>query len=559
MGKLRQLAAAFFLGCLFLFTLTACGDNGNDTSPDNGADDTFTLSPRSSGDPTFTSEHFAGSDICQQCHDGISDAAGKDVSIVVDWSSSMMANSARDPFWLAKVRSELNRNPGLSDLINDKCTRCHAPMANEEIRRSGGKITLFDDGILNADNSRHNEAMDGVSCTLCHQITDSNLLGTPDAFSGHYEINETKAIYGPYDNLTPQAMVNNTGYTPTYSAHTRESELCATCHELKTPYVDELGQILSQTYEDEFPEQTPYTEWLNSDYANQQSCQDCHMSRTDGVVMAARPPWLDTQRDNFAVHDFIGANKMMLDVLDTNREQLGVRSNNFAETITKTELMLAGAASIEQMESSLLNGVLTFTLKINSTAGHKLPSAYPSRRVVLHVTVRDQAGAIVFESGRPNSNGSVVGLNADNDLLTYEPHYDLITSSDQVQVYEAIMANSNDEVNYTLLRSMKYLKDNRILPVGFDKNSVPDDIAVKGEALIDDDFIGGSDQISYQISGLSTGSYTVEAELLYQTIAYAFGQDLFKDSSAEVSDFKMMYEASDFKFVPMTALQFDVQ
>jgi hypothetical protein len=54
----------------------------------------------------------------------------------------MMANATRDPFWQAKVRSELNRTPELSQAINDKCSRCHAPMATitrPSCNLSGGK------------------------------------------------------------------------------------------------------------------------------------------------------------------------------------------------------------------------------------------------------------------------------------------------------------------------------------------------------------------------------------------------------------------------------------
>ena len=69
-----------------------------------------------------------------------------------------------------------------------------------------------------------------------------------------------------------------------------------------------------------------------------------------------------------------------------------------------------------------------------------------------------------------------VGVDADADRATFEPHYDLITSPDQVQVYEAIMGNNLNEVTYTLLRGADYLKDNRLLPQGFDKATAPSDV-----------------------------------------------------------------------------------
>lgn len=549
----------FYFTCLLTLTLVGCNGSSDNPPIDEGAEPLSFAGPlQAQGDAYFVSGNFSGSGNCSSCHDGLLDANNADVSIGTDWSSSMMANATRDPFWKAKVRSELNRNPALAELINDKCTRCHAPMANEEMKRNGEYISLFGDGFLSEENARHDEAMDGVSCTLCHQIPDSDTLGTLDGVSGKFEVNNSKIIFGPYDNLVAQPMINHSGYVPSYSAHIKESDLCASCHELKTPYVDEFSNILSQTPEDEFPEQTPYSEWLHSDFAMQKSCQDCHMSRSDGVIISSRPGWLTTQRDNFALHDFIGANKMMLDILDSNREQLGVRSTNFAETIAKTEVMLQSSASIESPQSSLSSGVLAFDLKINSSTGHKLPSAYPSRRVILHVTVRDSRGDIVFESGRVNDDGSVNGLDADQDLQRYEPHYELITEPEQVQVYEAIMVNNHDEVTYTLLRSMRYIKDNRILPIGFDKSTASSDIAVRGSALNDDNFTGGSDQITYQVDGLYDVRYTVEAELFYQTIAYAFAQDLFSVSGDEIEDFKLMYENANYKSSVITTLEFEV-
>jgi len=217
----------------------------------------FQLPPQPAGDATFTSEHFSGSDNCTQCHNNLTDNQGNDVAIEKDWSATMMANSTRDPFWKAKVRSELNRNAHLADVINDKCSRCHAPMANFEVKKNNELIKIFDDGFLNSSHPRHDAAMNGVSCTLCHQIQDSPNLGTLESFTGKYEIGNNKEIYGPYDNLFPNPMVMNTGYTPMYSLHTKESEMCASCHNVKTPFVDENGVVLSSTPESEFPEQMP--------------------------------------------------------------------------------------------------------------------------------------------------------------------------------------------------------------------------------------------------------------------------------------------------------------
>lgn len=518
--------------------------------------------PSDAGDPAFITSHFSGSQNCAMCHNGIVDNQSKDVSIVTDWSSTMMANSSRDPFWRAKVRSEMSRHPELQTVINDKCSKCHAPMANAQAKKDGSSAsqTIFDGGILDVGHAKHDAAMDGVSCTLCHQIPATPALGTLATMSGNYAINDSKTIYGPYGGpgdtaLFTMPMIMHTGYTPTYGAQIKESKLCASCHNLKTPYVDQNGTILSSTPESEFPEQTPYMEWEQSSYVGQKSCQGCHMSRTDGVKISTMG--MSGLRNNFAIHDLVGANKLMLDILSNNKNQLGVLSNNFTETLSKTDAMLKSAATVTVAEQRSTPDALDFTLQINSTTGHKLPTSYPSRRAVVHVMVTNAQNQIVWESGKVRADGSIVGVDADENGASFEPHYDQITAEDQVQVYEAIMGNDQGEVTYTLLRGKEYLKDNRILPPGFNKASAPADVRVAGSAATDSNFIGGSDQISYQIGGLPVGNYTVKAELVYQTLSHAYAEDLFSDTATpEVVDFKSMFDASSQKSSVITSAEF---
>ena len=515
----------------------------------------FLLPSQSTGDQAFISEHFRGAQICSNCHDGLTDTiTGADVSIQKDWSATMMSNAARDPFWKAKVRSEIIRAPHLVDVISDKCTRCHAPMANFEAKSFSEpkSILAADGGFLSAKNPRHDEAMSGVGCTLCHQIQDAPNLGALSSFTGHYEIGNDKKIYGQYLNPLTNPMIMQTGYTPTGSSHMESSKLCGTCHNLKTPFVDHSGNLLSTTPESEFPEQMPYSEWENSSYAQPttlRTCQNCHMPINNSVKIATTPKNLGT-RNNFGKHDFVGANKLMLDIFNNNKTQLGVVAApaDFNETIDKTQTMLNSSATIGSVNQSLgSDNNLNITLKINSATGHKLPTSYPSRRVVLHVTVKNAANAIVFESGKVNADGSIVGVDADANRATFEQHYDLIDSADQVQVYEAIMGDNLNEVTYTLLRGMVYLKDNRLLPTGFNKVKASRDIKVVGDALTDANFVGGSDQITYRIPNLTASHYTVEAELVHQSIAYSFAQDLFSEATDEGDDFKTMFNASNSK------------
>ena len=503
-------------------------------------------------DASFTTSHFSGSGNCVTCHDGLTDTSGDDVSIVSDWGASMMANATKDPFWRAKVATELERNPHLSSVINDKCSKCHAPMAHFEITQVQGKeLTLFGaGGILDPGHSLHDAGMNGVSCTLCHQIKDDATLGTLAGSSGHYKINDTKTIYGQYSNITPNPMINNTGYTPEYSAHISDSAVCATCHDLKTPFVDANGDVLTTTPESEFPEQMPYTEWQNSIFddagSNPQSCQDCHMPRTTSKI-SSRPQWLGT-KDGFARHELVGANTTMLTLLKNNAAQLDVTSSNMDLSINRARAMLQSAVNIEFVSAAVNNGVLEARVKVQNNSGHKTPTGYPSRRMWLNFKVTDSNNNVVFESGRINTNGSIVGADNDADSTVFEPHYNLITSADQVQIYEPVMGNSDNQVTYTLLRGAQYLKDNRLTPNGFDKLAVPSDVAVRGLAFKDADFNQGSDEITYRIPVTVTGDLNVSVSLNYQTIAYGFLQDLYRDDQLEqVQTFKALYDAQTLK------------
>ena len=65
--------------------------------------------------------------------------------------------------------------------------------------------------------------------------------------------------------------------------------------------------------------------------------------------------------------------------------------------------------------------------------------------------------------------------------------------------------------------------------------------------MLDNDFIGGGDVVKFKIPVLKSKEYHIQAELIYQTLGYAFAQDLFKDQGKEISQFKQMFNASSLK------------
>ena len=77
------------------------------------------------------------------CHNNLVAPSGEDVSIGATWRSTMMANSARDPYWQAGVRRETIDHPTHSAAIQDECAGCHMPMATRIARESGGRGEVF--------------------------------------------------------------------------------------------------------------------------------------------------------------------------------------------------------------------------------------------------------------------------------------------------------------------------------------------------------------------------------------------------------------------------------
>jgi hypothetical protein len=158
--------------------------------------------------------------------------------------------------------------------------------------------------------------------------------------------------------------------------------------------------------------------------------------------------------------------------------------------------------------------------------------------------VKDERGEPLFESGAIRSTGAIAGNDSDENALRYEPHYDEITRSDQVQIYEPILGGLDGMPTTGLLTATQYLKDNRLLPRGFDKTTAAAEIGVYGGARNDADFAGGGDRVRYRIPVSATGRLTIDVELRYQTIAYRWAQNLERYNALEPQRFVQYYSAT---------------
>ncbi len=551
---------------LFSIILVACsagsggGDDNGPGKPGPGKIGTGILPDLEPHSNSFKGDHYSGSGQCNACHQNLTDESGNDVSLGTDWASSMMANSTRDPYWLAKVAAEIERNPVLKEELDSTCSRCHAPMANDAAEKDGVEFVIHGEGgLLDSDNPYFDQTMEGVSCTLCHQMEDNGKMGTIDGVSGKFSVKEYESLsdrpaYGQYTGPSGAYMVAVSQFNPVYSEHISTSESCAACHDLRTPSVDVDGNPIGGSEDTFFPEQMVFSEWKHSDYATggskEKTCQGCHMPFAEGSVLLATEGGGEP-RENFSRHTFLGANTVMQSMLKKYRTELGIEleAESFDESIERNREFLKTAATVNIQSSSIENSELTVNVKVTNNTGHKLPSGYPSRRAYLHMVVTNSNGEVVFESGKVNSNGSLDEIATDTNSMSYEEHYNLITSEEQVQVYEAIMGDSASGVTHTLLQATHYLKDNRLLPSGFSKLTASDDIKVVGNAANDNNFDNGGDNVIYKIPiEDATDSYNVFVELNYQPLAYGHIQDLFKSIKVkEVDEFKTMFDGTSLK------------
>jgi len=509
--------------------------------------------PQTAGESSVIAMHadpevlFKTGDNCMACHNSLRAPSGEDVSIGSSWRATIMANAARDPYWQAGVRRETIDHAMAAADIQDECSICHMPMARAAAHATGKKGEVFAH-LPVADRSRPEDllAHDGVSCTMCHQISSAN-LGTRESFVGGFVIAgpqpTPRPIYGQFEpekGLTT-VMRSSAEFQPTEGTHIQQSELCATCHTLITKALDAQGHVIG-----ELPEQVMFLEWKHSDFeAEQKSCQSCHMP----VVTEPMPisSVLAKPRDGFARHSFVGGNFFMLRLLNKFRTELGTDAlpqeleASAARTVENLQSQTA-AISIERAATSA--GRLDVDVAVKNLTGHKLPTAYPARRAWLHFTARDSRGQVVFESGAVTPTGVIEGNDNDADAKKFEPHYTEIRQPDQVQIYESIMGDPSGVPTTGLLTAVGYLKDNRLLPRGFDKSTADADIKVVGGALEDPDFAGGGDRIRYSVDvGTRQGPFRVNVELRFQPIAYRWAHNLEPYDAPETRRFVAFYNS----------------
>jgi hypothetical protein len=495
--------------------------------------------------PIDSGEYFLHSSHCEGCHGYDSaqvaniDESGNSVNLFDHWQSTMMANSARDPLWRAKVSHEILVNPAHAAALQDKCTSCHAPM---------GRYTSMYHGTAHyglANLAVDSLGQDGVSCEGCHTIGTS----VGQTFSGIIPYDTSRNVYGPFPNPFVGPMQLYEGYTPTYSSHMNQARICSSCHTLITETADTSGVLTGGI----FVEQATYHEYLNSQFpADNITCQTCHMPHLEDSIIIANGFSNLLPRGPFNQHVFAGANSFMLTLIKNNKTSLGAGAEDwqFDTTIAATKQLLRQQSIVFDLQfDSLTNNTGYFTTRIQNKAGHKFPSGYPSRRAVLQLLVTDATGDTVFKSGTFTNDYHVLG-----ETPSFEGHHDVISQPDRPQIYELVMGDVNGNFTSVLERAAIILKDNRIPPVGFTTASgVYDTVQISADALADPDFNkvnsvegSGVDLVHFQVPVTGAiGNITVHANVFYQSVPPKWLEEMFMLNSPQIDTFRTMFNNAD--------------
>ncbi len=478
------------------------------------------------------------------------------------------------------------------------------------------------------------------------KLLNADLNGAPDplsdngafamSFTGSFPVADSATLFGPFEEPKTKPMDHAIGNIPQHDDAIASSEQCGTCHTVHLPILmpklagSTALNIVGHTFE-----QTTYPEWAFSEFrtgwlfddtskpalpggpgANPQSCVACHIPNEEGGTVfkskiasiqertnmpeaeyALSAEDIDLEaREGFGVHTLVGLNLFLVSMAEQFPEILGVSvqdpmlvSKGLDPVLHTKQQMLDNAANhtatveVSDVTYDDQSG-LRATVKVTNLVGHKFPSGVSFRRAFLHTEVLDASGQVIWESGKTNDVGIILGSDGtplrgelwyDNSCkekivnqTDFEPHHQTITSADQVQIYQEVKLDpgtplpgadpicgedapiANDaNLTTSFLSICHTAKDNRLMPAGtvdFDTRvaiaqalGIADAEEAKlmatetGATAIGDDpdyDTGGGDSLVYALSTQELNGQvpsSIQSTLYYQATPPFFLQDRF--------------------------------
>jgi hypothetical protein len=106
-----------------------------------------------------------------------------------------------------------------------------------------------------------------------------------------------------------------------------------------------------------------------------------------------------------------------------------------------------------------------------------------------------------------------------------------------------------------------WLKENRLLPRGFDAARGGERVAVRGSAARDPDFTAGGDRVRYSVAvDEQAAPFTLTAELWFQPIAFRWAENLAEYDALETQRFVGYYRAmAGGSAIPLAAVSSEVR
>ena len=350
--------------------------------------------------------------------------------------------------------------------------------------------------------------------------------------TGQFVRGPANELNGPFKDVKVMPMEKVLGVTPKYNKFIKNSQMCGSCHTINLPNIGlDTAKFPVLNAAEQNPafknynhsiEQATFLEWQNSSFGQFakpgefQSCQDCHMpggfESLDGKIDIAQIttkiatiqdptyPAVENElphkdinipfRKDYKRHEHVGLNVFLLEMFDQFPEILGV--DKFDPMTYATN---GNALAIENMirqarkttidldfeVKSLNNQELEVEVMVRNKTGHRFPSGVSFRRAFIEFLVLE-GDRVIWGSGRTNSVGVIVDENGkplkteflnvkSNDTTLYQPHYQVITRQDQVQIYEELNQNRDREFTTSFVHRVYPIKDNRLLPRGWRPSS----------------------------------------------------------------------------------------
>lgn len=219
---------------------------------------------------------------CASCH--------KDTH--TDWAESLHRNSAREPFYKESV--DILENTRGSALIQH-CESCHAPVA------------VFSGALTDGSKGPRPMEDEGVSCSVCHSITEARLDGT-----GSYTIRRP-ALLAREDGTPVFGDMPDAAIMADVPGHRRammrpllkQAEFCAACHKSSVPpQLNNYKFLRGFSVYDEWQQSGASTNTVAPYYRREQAadCRSCHMPKVESAND------LSARNGVISSHRWIGAN-----------------------------------------------------------------------------------------------------------------------------------------------------------------------------------------------------------------------------------------------------------